>query len=46
MAMRDPGLIVAVQPDPAAPFVTVADYNIIAKPVEFAGALLKDLARG
>ena len=39
-------LIVAVQPDPAAPFVPVNDYNIIADPAEFAGALLKELARG
>ena len=36
-------LIVAVQPDPAAPFVPVADYNIIADPAEFAGALLEVL---
>ena len=39
-------LIVAIQPDPAAPFVPVADYNIIADQAEFAGALLKELARG
>jgi hypothetical protein len=39
-------LIVAVQPDPAAPFVPVADYSIIADPAEFVGARLKDLARG
>ena len=38
-------LIVAVQPDPAAPFVPVADYNIIADPAEFAGALLEVLGR-
>ena len=39
-------LIVAIQPDPAAPFVSVADYNIIADPAEFEGALLKELTRG
>ena len=39
-------LIVAAQPDPAAPFVPVADYNIIADPAEFAGALPKELIRG
>ena len=38
-------LIVAVQPDPAAPFVPVADYNIIADPAEFAGALLEVLVQ-
>ena len=38
-------LIVAVQPDPAAPFVPVADYNIIADPAEFAGALLEVLGK-
>ena len=42
--VRTAGMIVAVQPDPAAPFVPVADYNIIADPAEFAGALLKELA--
>jgi electron transfer flavoprotein alpha subunit len=36
---------VAVQPDPAAPFVPVADYNIIADPAEFAGALLEVLGK-
>ena len=30
-------LIVAAQPDPTAPFVSVAAYNIIAGPAEFAG---------
>ena len=30
----------------AAPFVPVADYNIIADPAEFAGALPKELIRG
>ena len=39
-------LIVAVQPDPAAPSVPVADYNIVADPAEFEGALLKELTRG
>ena len=37
MATQEAGMIVAVQPDPAAPFVPVADYNIIADPAEFAG---------
>ena len=39
-------LIVAAQPDPAAPFVPVADYNIIADPAEFAGRCSKKLGRG
>ena len=38
-------LIVAVQPDPAAPFVAVTDYNIIADPAEFARALLDVLGK-
>jgi electron transfer flavoprotein alpha subunit len=46
MAAQEAGMIVAVQPDPAAPFVPVADYNIIADPAEFAEALLEELARG
>jgi electron transfer flavoprotein alpha subunit len=46
MATQEAGMIAAVQPDPAAPFVPVADYNVIADPAEFAGALLKELARG
>ena len=45
MATQEAGMIVAVQPDPAAPFVPVADYNVIADPTEFAGALLKALTR-
>lgn len=45
MATADAGCIVAVQPDPAAPFVPVADYNIIADPAEFAQALLAALGR-
>ena len=45
MATADAGCIVAVQPDPAAPFVPVADYNIIADPAEFARALLAALGR-
>lgn len=45
MATAGAGCIVAVQPDPAAPFVRVADYNIIADPAEFAGALLAELQR-
>ncbi len=45
MATQEAGMIVAVQPDPAAPFVRVADYNIIADPTEFAQALLAELAR-
>ena len=38
-------MIVAVQPDPTAPFVPVADYNIFADPAEFAGALLGALGK-
>lgn len=45
MATADAGCIVAVQPDPRAPFVPVADYNIIADPAEFAQALLAALGR-
>jgi electron transfer flavoprotein alpha subunit len=45
MATQEAGMIVAVQPDPAAPFVPVADYNIFADPAEFAGALLAELTR-
>ncbi len=45
MATSDASCIVAVQPDPNAPFVPVADYNIIADPAEFANALLKELGR-
>lgn len=45
MATSGAGCIVAVQPDPAAPFVPVADYNIIADPAEFAQALLAALGR-
>lgn len=43
MATSEAGCIVVVQPDPAAPFVPMADYNIIADPAEFAGALLNAL---
>jgi electron transfer flavoprotein alpha subunit len=45
IATADAGCIVAVQPDASAPIVSVADYNIIADPVEFAEALLAELAR-
>jgi electron transfer flavoprotein alpha subunit len=45
MATQEAGMIVAVQPDPAAPFVPVADYNIIADPAAFAGALLEALGK-
>ena len=45
MATQEAGMIIAVQPDPAAPFVPVADYSVIADPAEFAGALLQELAR-
>jgi len=44
--MQEVGLIVAIQPGSAAPFVPLADYNIIAAPAGFAGALLKELTRG
>lgn len=40
MATQEAGIIVAVQPDPRAPIMPVADYNIIADPAEFAEALL------
>lgn len=40
MATQEAGSIVAVQVDPRAPIVPVADYNIIADPAEFAEALL------
>jgi electron transfer flavoprotein alpha subunit len=45
MATQEAGMIVAVQPDPTAPFVTVADYNIIADPSEFAGVLLEAMGK-
>ena len=45
MATQEAGMIVTVQPDPPAPFVPVADYNIIADPAEFAGALLEALSK-
>jgi electron transfer flavoprotein alpha subunit len=45
MATQEAGMIVAVQSDPAAPFVPIADYNIIADPAEFAGALLEVLGK-
>ena len=45
MATQEAGMIVAVQPDPAAPFVPVADYNVIADPAEFADALLEVLGK-
>jgi electron transfer flavoprotein alpha subunit len=46
IAAQEAGLLVPVQPDLAAPFIPVAGYNIIADPVEFAGALLKELGCG
>jgi electron transfer flavoprotein alpha subunit len=45
MATAEAECIVAVQPDANAPIVPIADYNIIADPVEFAEALLAELAR-
>jgi electron transfer flavoprotein alpha subunit len=45
MATQAAGLIVAGQPDPKAPIVSVADQNVIADPTGFAGALLAELAR-
>ncbi len=36
MATQGAGAIVAVQPDPAAPIVPVADHNVIADPAQFA----------
>lgn len=45
MALQDAGCVVAVQPDPAAPFVPVADYNIIADPATFAHVLLAALGK-
>lgn len=43
MATAAAGCLVAVQADPGAPIVPVADYNIIADPAEFAEALLAAL---
>jgi electron transfer flavoprotein alpha subunit len=43
MSVRDAGLIVAVQPDPAAPITPVADLNVYHDPAEFAVALLDKL---
>lgn len=45
MATAGAGCIVAVQPDPTAPFVPVADYNVIADPARFANELLAALAK-
>jgi electron transfer flavoprotein alpha subunit len=45
MATQEAGTIVAVQPDPKAPIVPVADQNVIADPAEFAEALLSALAK-
>ncbi len=45
MSIQDAGLIVAVQPDPSAPIVPVADYNLHADPADFAQVLLDRLAR-
>jgi electron transfer flavoprotein alpha subunit len=45
MSTRDAGLIVAVQRDPLAPIVSVADYNIFHDPAAFAAALLARLER-
>ena len=44
MAIEGAGTIVAVQRDPAAAIVPVADYNILADPAGFAAALLAALA--
>lgn len=46
MSIQDAGLVVAVQPDPAAPIVAVADYNICADPAAFARAMLEKLVAG
>jgi electron transfer flavoprotein alpha subunit len=43
MAVQNAGAVVAVQPDPAAPIVAVADWNVLADPAEFAQALLDKL---
>jgi electron transfer flavoprotein alpha subunit len=43
MAAQGAGLIVAVQPDPKAPIVRLADQNVIADPARFAEALLAAL---
>lgn len=45
MATQEAGSIVAVQADPRAPIVPVADTNIIADPAEFAAALLAVLKK-
>jgi electron transfer flavoprotein alpha subunit len=45
MATQDAGALVAVQPDPKAPIVPVADQNVIADPAAFAQALLAALER-
>ena len=44
MAVQQAQMIVAVQPDPSAPIVQVADWNVLADPAEFARALLGRLA--
>jgi len=43
MAIEGARTVIAVQPDPSAAIVPVADYNVLADPKEFAGALLAAL---
>ncbi len=45
MATQEAGALVAVQPDPKAPIVPVADQNVIADSAAFAQALLATLAK-
>jgi electron transfer flavoprotein alpha subunit len=40
MGIERAGMIIAVQPDPSAPIIAVADYNILVDAKEFAEALL------
>jgi electron transfer flavoprotein alpha subunit len=45
MAIEGARIIIAVQPDPAAAIVPVADYNVLTDPKEFAEALLAALEK-
>ncbi len=43
MGIADAGCLVAVQSDPTAPIVPMADYNVIGDPAEFARAFASEL---
>jgi len=43
MGIAGTGFLVAVQADPTAPIIPVADYNVIGDPGEFARAFVSEL---